>query len=301
MLTTEQLQARKVGGSDVATILGLNPWKTALELYAEIKGEIERVDLSENEAVEAGNVLEDGIADLAARRMTRKYGRTIKLRRCNLTLSNPKYPWLTAHIDRDVVGEERGVEIKNVGARAARFWGEEGTDEIPEYYLPQPHTYMLVKEYPAWTEAGYFGGADLRLYEIAENKEFQELIVEQTHEFWHKHVLAGVPPPFDPGHAAAERAIKRLYPGTNGATLTADATLEHWRAVMEEAAELQKRYEKSAELAKCHLLSAMGEAAILKFVDGCSLTRKKVDRKAYVVEGTTYIDARIKKPAKEKE
>src|SRR6185369_13191468 len=170
MLTTEQLAARKIGGSDVACILGLNPFKTALELYAEKRGELEPADLSENENVEAGVVLEDAIADLTARRMTRRLGREIKLRRCNLTLTHPKYDWLTIHIDRDVVGEDRGVEIKNVGARAARFWGEQDTDEIPDYYLPQPHTYMLVKDYPAWTVSGYFGGSDLRLYEIAANK-----------------------------------------------------------------------------------------------------------------------------------
>jgi putative phage-type endonuclease len=299
MLSTEQLAARKVGGSDVGTILGLNPYKTALELYAEIKEQIPRDDFSENLAVEAGELLEDGIATLTERHMTRRLGRPIKLRRCNLTLSNPKYPWLTAHIDRDVVGEERGVEIKNVGWRMGKFWGEEDTDQIPEYYLPQPHTYMLVKDYPAWTVSGYFGGADLRLYEVERDKEFAEIIIEETHNFWHHHVLKGVPPAFDPGHAAASRALKRIYPGTDGSTLTADKQIEHWRAVMEEADALEARYKKSGELAKLHILSAMGEAAVMKFADGSSMTRKQVTRKGYTVDATTYVDARIKKPTKE--
>lgn len=301
MLTTEQLAARKVGGSDVPVILGLNPWKTALELYGEKRGELEPQDLSANENVEAGVILEDGIATLTERRMGRRLGRDIKLRRCNLTLSHPKYPWLTCHIDRDVVGEDRGVEIKNVGARAAMHWGEEDTDQIPDYYLPQPHTYMLVKDYPVWTVSGYFGGSDLRLYEIARDREFEGLIVEETHKFWHEHVLKGIPPAFDPGHPAATRALKRIYPGTNGAELIADAGLEHWKSVLQESDELAKRYEKSAELAKLHLLGAMGDAAILKFGDGLSMVRKKVARKAYTVEATEYIDARIKKPAASKE
>ena len=102
-LTKEQLAVRKVGGSDVATILGLNPFKSAVELYHEKRGTIDVDDLSDNLAVEAGNVLEDGIAELAASRMTRQWGRPVKLRRCNMTLSHPKYDWLTIHIDRDVV------------------------------------------------------------------------------------------------------------------------------------------------------------------------------------------------------
>jgi putative phage-type endonuclease len=227
-LSPKQLEARKsgVGGSDVATILGLNPYKTALELYHEKREDVAPYDLSENDSVEAGIVLEDAIADLAARRMTKKEGREVKLRRCNLTLTNPKYPWLKAHIDRDVVGQERGVEIKNVGAWAAKSWGEPGTDEIPEYYLPQPHTYMIVKGYPAWTVAGYFGGADLRLYEVAKDQEFHDLIIDATNDFW-KCVLAGTPPEFDPGHPNALRALRRLYPGTDGTKVAAPASAEH--------------------------------------------------------------------------
>src|SRR6185369_4652312 len=117
MLTTQQIAARKIGGSDVSCILGLNPWKTPLELYAEKRGEIEPEDLSENEAVEAGNIMEDAIAELTARRMTKRLGREIKLRRCKTTLVHPKHDWLTVHIDRDVVGEDQGVELKNVGWR----------------------------------------------------------------------------------------------------------------------------------------------------------------------------------------
>jgi len=296
MLTTDQLQARKIGGSDVATILGLNPYKTPLELWAEKTGRIEPENLDDNEAVEAGNVMEDAIATLTAKRMSRRLGREIKLRRCNLTLSNPKYPWLTAHIDRDVVGEERGVEIKNVGWRMARDWGEQGTDEIPDHYLPQPHTYMLVKDYPVWTVSSYFGGSELRLYEVERDKSMEEVIVEETHKFWHEHVLKDVEPAFDPGHKAASKALKRLYPGTNGAELKADAALEHWRAVYEDACAAKARYDKAAELAKDHILYSMGEAAVMRFADGSTFTRKKVLRKAYVVEATEYIDGRLKKP-----
>jgi putative phage-type endonuclease len=295
-LSPQQLAARKkgVGGSDVATILGLNPYKTALELYAEKRGEVEPHDLSENEAVEAGIVLEDAIADLAARRMSKRDGGEVKLRRCNRTISNPKYPWLTVNIDRDVVGQERGVEIKNVGAWAAGSWGAPGTDEVPEYYLPQPHTYMIVKEYPVWTVAGYFGGADLRLYEVARDREFHELILDATRDFW-QHVVEGRPPAFDVGHPNALKALRRLYPGTDGTKVYADTATEHWYAVYQDSEKFANAYASAAALAKNHLLHTMKTAAMLEFADGSVLTRKEVERKAYSVEATKYIDARFKK------
>lgn len=296
MLTEKQLAARKIGGSDVAVILGLSKFKTILELYAEKSGDITPPDLSGNESVEAGNVLEDAIADLTARRLSRRDGREVKLRRSNLTITNPKYPWLTAHIDRDIVGEDRGVEIKNVGSFAAKDWGDPGTDQIPDYYLPQPHTYMIVKGYPRWVVSAYFGGSDLRLYDIEADKEFAEIIIERTHYFWHENVLKGVPPEFDPSHPAAPAALKRLYPGTDGRELEADTKLSHWLEVMQDAKKKADDYEKTAELAKAHILGEMGSAATMVFPGGIKMVRKLVSRKGYTVEASEYVEARIVKP-----
>lgn len=294
-LTIEQVRARKVGGSDVATILGLNPYKSRVELYHEKRGTIEVEDFSENLPVEAGNVLEDGIAQLAALHMARLWNREVRLRRCNQTLVHPKYEWITVHIDRDVVGEDRGVELKNVGARAARWWGAQMTDEIPPHYLPQPHTYMLVKDYPVWTTAGYFGGADLRLYEIERDPEWDEIIVEETRIFWYEHVLKGEPPAFEigtpdnPGRDAprAHAIAKRLYKGTNGQTVIANADDEHWRYVIERAREQRLRYEKIEQLLNAHFLDRVGDGALLEFADGTKLARtfrKEYTRKPSLVK-----------------
>lgn len=292
-LTPEQLANRKIGGSDVGTILGLNPYKTPLELYGEMIGTLQRPDFSDNLNVEAGTVLEDGIAELTARRLSARDGREIKLRRSNITIVNPKYPWLTAHIDRDIVGESRGVEIKNVGWRAARSWGEEGTDQIPDYYICQPHTYMICKGYPKWVVSAYFGGSEIRLYDVDYSAEMAELIIERTKAFW-ECVQKREPPEFDPGHPHATEALKRLHPGTNGEKYAALPEHYKWLEVLQEANHLQAQYEKSAELAKAHLLRYMGDASELTFNNGMCLTRRLVKRKGYTVEASEYIDARIK-------
>ena len=83
------------------------------------------------------------------------------MRRSNITHAHPVHDFLTANIDREVVGERRIVEIKNVGRHAAKQWGEPGTDEAPPWYLMQAHHYMLVLDYPAADIVAYFGGGDL--------------------------------------------------------------------------------------------------------------------------------------------
>jgi putative phage-type endonuclease len=295
MLTEEQLAARKIGGSDVATILGLNPWKTALELYAEKRGELIQPSLDDNEAVEAGNVLEDGIAELTQRRLAKRMQNDIKLRRSNRTIVNPTYPWLTVHIDRDVVGRDLGVEIKNVGSRAAAFWGEQGTDDIPEYYLPQPHTYMLVMNYPAWIVSAYFGGGDLRLYDVPRDPEMDAIIIERTHDFWHYNVLKGEPPVVDFSHPGTLNALRRVYSGTSGEIVLASEQQLRWRLTMQELADKASELQGASNVLKAQLLDSMKDASVLRFDDGYDLVRKEVHRDGYTVEPATFVQTRVQK------
>ncbi|MEK7285140.1 MAG: hypothetical protein AAB114_04675, partial [Chloroflexota bacterium] len=58
--------------------------------------------------------------------------------------------------------------------------------------------------------------------------------------------------------------LRRLYPGTNGQRIKADASIEKWRAVLQESSELAGTYESAAKVGKAHLLRFMGEAAELE-------------------------------------
>lgn len=291
MLTAEQLQNRKIGGSDVATILGLNPYKTAEELRLEILGRLPGFE--GNEATEAGEIMEEGIRQLYAKRTGRE------VRRSHVTLAHPKYDWLTCHIDGRIVGEKRGLECKNIHWRMARYWGAEGSDEVAEYYLPQVHTYLLVMDFPVWDVAAFFGGSDLRVYEVQRLKEWDDIVVEATHDFWYRHVLEDVPCEISPEHPHALDAIARIYPGTNGETVDL-SELEHWHKVLQDSKRIAKQYDDAADIAKAHILRAMGEAAV-GTVPGGSYTRKVVKRKGYFVEDSEYVDFRFKAAKAEKE
>lgn len=292
MLTDAQKTNRKVGGSDIATILGLNPYKTAEELRLEILGRLPGFE--GNDATEAGNIFEPAIADYYSHLTGRK------LRRSNITRVRPEYPWLTGHIDRDVVGERVGLEIKNVHWRMAPKWGKPGTDEVPDYYLPQPHTYMFLWDYPEWDVAAYFGGSDLRIFTVHRDPEWDEIIIDASRQFWEVNVLQDVPCDIDPEHPAAESAVKRIYPGTDGSITMLPDSIEHWHQVRLEATEEAKRYSMAADVAKLHIMKAMGQSAIGKLPSGGTYTRKLVTRKGFTVEPSSYIDMRYSTPKPDK-
>jgi len=275
-----------LGGSDIATLLGINPFSTKFKLYLQKRGEL--APEPDNSRTKAGRVMEAVIAAMVSDR------EGCKLRRVNRTLRHPKHDFLIAHIDRDFVGISKGLEIKNVSPRMAYLWGKDGQpDAVAEYYVPQPHHYMLVMDYPEFDVAAYFGGDDLRIYPMERDPEMDELIIETAHDFWHNHVLAGIPPEPEFDHPTTLPLFKRLYPGTNGETIEADEMIIHWAKVAEEAAKKATEYDKVAETAKNHLLAFMGDSAVLRLDGNKVLRRKIIQRKPYTVEASSYIDARF--------
>ena len=59
---------RGIGGSDVAAIMGLSPWKSPLEVWLEKTNRAESPDLSGKEAVAMGTELEGDVLEMYRRR-----------------------------------------------------------------------------------------------------------------------------------------------------------------------------------------------------------------------------------------
>ena len=98
-----------IGGSDAACVVGLNPYKLPLQLYLEKRGELAEADLSDNAAVRWGNLLEDVVADHFAETTGKSVRRNAEL------LRSEQWPWMIAHIDRELVDEDAILECKTAG------------------------------------------------------------------------------------------------------------------------------------------------------------------------------------------
>jgi putative phage-type endonuclease len=188
MLTEEQRQRRKngIGGSDVAAICGLNPYKSAIDVYFQ-KTLDDLPDQEENDNIWWGNALESVIVDKYKKIFPQKITFPD-------TKTDDQLSFMLANVDG--ILEDGGVlEVKNVGEFSKKKWGQQFTDDIPvEYYLQVAH-YVRIFKAPYAHIAAYFGGADFRIFEYIPNKAIENMIVEKCSNFWENHVLKRVAPP----------------------------------------------------------------------------------------------------------
>ena len=170
IMTVEEMKDRKaweklrnigIGGSDAAIIAGLNRWKSPFKLWQEKTGQVEPEDLSDNEYVYWGTVLEQAVAD----RFTELTG--LKVKKCG-TLQSLDYPFMIANVDRLVVGENAGLECKTANGFKAKEW--EG-DNVPDGYYLQCQHYMAVTNCEKWYIACLIGGNHFVWKEIPRNEE----------------------------------------------------------------------------------------------------------------------------------
>lgn len=201
----EKLRMQGIGGSDVAVIMGYNPWKKPYALYCEKVGLVPPEDLSNNEAVEWGTKLEP----IVAQKFSDVTGKKVK--RWG-TVCNPDAPWQMANFDRLIVGEDCGLECKTANAFKKEEW--EG-DNVPDAYYCQVQWYASLSGLSGWWIACLIGGQHFEYKYIPRNDAFIADMLEKVTDFWENHVLAKVPPDID-GSESSSEAVKKAYPTSNG-------------------------------------------------------------------------------------
>ncbi|QLF94889.1 YqaJ viral recombinase family protein [Pseudomonas sp. ABC1] len=271
-----------IGSSDAAAAVGLNPYKSQLELWLEKTGRdagLPKTDPQDEESPAYwGNVLEPIVAWHYSKRTGNK------VRRINAVLQhpNPDLPWMLANIDREVIGAEdvQILECKTAGINGARLWKE----GVPEYVQLQVMHQLAVTGKQAADVAVLLGGQTLEIHRIERDEQMIARLIELERRFW-QYVESDTPPPAD-GSASAEMALRCLYPQDNGQVVDfsghaglAAAYLE-LKAVRQSIAEKESR---EAQL-KQMLQHAMGEATKAAFFNGCITWKKAKDSLVLDVE-----------------
>lgn len=286
-------RTKYIGGSDVAAILGISPWRSVVDLW--LDKITPRAENGQNAgAKRRGSRMEPYILDM----IREEHG--LEIIAANQRYVDPELPYLAAEIDFEYIDRETGLiengEIKTVHPFKAKEWGENGTDQLPLHYLAQTQHGMGVKTARRCRVFALIGD-DLKPYLVERDDELIAAMRSRAAEFWTKYVLPKIQPPLDYEHKDIIETLKRLYPGTDGSVIDATPMHEHWRAVMGTAAEMRDHYEGILAGAKAHLLAEMGNASAIKFNDGMAFTRKVVKKKPYTVEyaAQSYVDFRLSK------
>ena len=192
-----------IGGSDASCIAGLNPWKSAIQLYMDKKEE----DPQEVKSLrmELGNRLEGLVAEL----FTEETG--LKVRKVNGILKNDKYPYALANIDRAIVGEKAFLECKTTNSYALKEW-EEG---VPAHYEIQCLHYMAITGATHCYIAALIGNSDFIWHKIERDEETIDYLMQIEKDFWENNIEKDVVPMPD-GSDAYSEYLKKKYDKSNG-------------------------------------------------------------------------------------
>lgn len=240
----EWLAARRVGigGSDAGAILGLNPYKSSFDVYADKLGLSK--PKADTEAMRQGRDLEDYVAS----RFEEKTGK--RVRRENHIIHNSAYPFALANIDRAVIGEKAGLECKTTKTLALSRYKN---GEYPTEYYCQCVHYMMVTGWEKWYLAVLVLGADFMVFEIERDEEEIQALAEAERRFWTEYVEKKEPPAPD-GSVSTDGIIGAMYTDDDGAAVDLSpldkelAALADVKKRIEEAEREKRRMEQEIKL-----------------------------------------------------
>jgi putative phage-type endonuclease len=211
MSRTEWLAHRQLGlgGSDMGTIMDMNPRFSPVELFYQKLGLNYTGETEDNIYMFWGRLLEDPVLDVAQyfdhalQEYMDNYTQGVKLRKIThlpLMVRNPEYPWLIANID-GLEGWNKSykypkadalAEAKTISKQAREKW--EGL--IPPYYIAQSLMYgTVLKEILR-------GHVRVNIYVLQDGRDYssipldmdidqrliniQQSMLAKSYEFWEK-------------------------------------------------------------------------------------------------------------------
>ena len=241
-MTLQQLENRRIGlgGSDASAVLGLNHFKTPLQVFMEkVQGLTGFDEQEDNGPSYFGNILEPIVAE----EFSKKTGLQVEIK--SEQLVHPEYPFIIGNLDRFIVGENAFLECKTTSAWNDKFW--EG-DEVPLAYIIQCMHYMALTGFDAGYIAVLIGGNQFKWKKIERNEELIKKIIDKEVFFWKEFVEKKVPPVVD-GSPASSELVKFLYPkAKDGEVIRLDEkfndSLSRRETLKEELKKLQFEYDE---------------------------------------------------------
>lgn len=191
-----------IGCSEIGTVLGINKYEDRITYWHRKVGTIPQKQI-DNIAMFAGRAFEDTVVrefwrywnpeiPTVEEMMKNGVSKTPvrKAQNVNAFVINPKYPWLFASLDRKInkqYGKPEGVlEIKTAQSYAVKQW----IADINPSYVTQVLGNFICTDL-TWGEIFMVqDGRFPNCFEIEQNKETQDMIIQLTHDFWESVLIA---------------------------------------------------------------------------------------------------------------
>lgn len=190
-----------IGGSDASAAIGMNPWRSNLDLWMIKTGRKKAPDISNNERVIYGQNAEDAIRKLYQAKTT---GRMDVHYMPNVVLSNSEHPELLYSPDGLLYERKTGrcgiLEVKTASPMSAMQKEKWHDNHLPDNYYIQVLHGLNVTGYDfvdLIAELAYDDKySQIRIYHIerAETEEDLETVREGVLSFWNDYVITGIEP-----------------------------------------------------------------------------------------------------------
>lgn len=270
----KELRSHYIGGSDAAAVVGLNPFSSPYALWAEKTGKVP--GFSGNLATEVGTYLEEFVAQKFAVEAGKK------VRKCNQSFFNSDYPWAIANIDREIIGEDAGLEIKTTSElNMKKFNG----GEYPANYYCQCVHYLAMTGKQRWYLAVLIGNREFKTFTIERDEAEIAALMAAEADFW--EMVKNNTPPVADGSRATTEAIKTIYAESSGDTvdLTLEAAaLSQYIALGKQISELETMRDEAANKIKSFMGEAGGGECDGFRVSWKASTRRTFDSKRFAKE-----------------
>jgi putative phage-type endonuclease len=279
-------RSRYLGGSDIGAILGVNRYRTALDVFNEKTGR--QPAFEGNVHTERGTRLEA----IAAEEYREKTGATL-IRRAS-PLVHSEHDFLGGHVDRKIVGQRAIVEIKCPSLGAFSKIKREG---LREDYIAQMQWYLGLGdyEYGDWVIFCADQWETITFRVLAEPALYADMVRHGV-EFWRNHIVAGIAP--TPTETDAALVEFQRAEGTLPFAERTDAEFKEAMALLAEAKRLTAEAEIIEEDAKERVKSLIADKPGIYVCPGARLSltvargRSSFDKAAL---GKAYPEIDLKK------
>lgn len=241
------LRKKSIGGSDSGALMDMSPWSSPLSLYAEKKGLTSAKETSE--AMRLGTDLESYVA----LRFCEETGK--KVRKDNFMWQDDEYDFITANVDREIVGENAGLECKTMSSFSG-YDLENG--DVPSQYYCQCQHYMMVKGYDRMYLAILVFQKGVYVLTIERNEPFIKQLRDAEIAFWKDYVEKNLMPA--PSGNDME-TVKEIYPAAISGQMSLDGADNNIKRIRELDSVI-KDFKAEQEKLKADLCARLGDHAV---------------------------------------
>ena len=267
-----ELRAKRIGGSDIGAIIGVNPYKSIVDVYVD---KTEGSNFKGNELTHWGHMLEGTIL----KEFSNKHKELIVYEVPYSVIND----FLIANLDGALKDKETGdygvLEIKTTSIWNKKEWEE---DTIPQSYYAQVQHYLMFTGYRFAYVAVLIGGQQYKEFKVERNEEDIELIRNKATEFYNENILKLIPPMPDGSDAYMQHLKKKALEIENNEVIEL-VGFEDKVEMLKNVAKEKKELEKTENLLKEEIMLEMIRKKTLKAVVGKSkfniLSKKSLDKK----------------------